>query len=231
MGRIGLKSEQTLAPRSPLEYDVSVAADKRRRQRQRGMSGSIASQDRCCDWPDCEEKAEYRAPVSPDRVNEYRWYCLEHVRLYNRSWNYFADWSEQEIDAQIRADQTWERPTWKMGRRPGEEANGHPQSDGNAWARWGFEDPMDLLGDSATINTGAEEDGPVRRLTGEEGRAMDVLGIDHAIRARSAVRARYRDLIRDLHPDMNGGESVDPERLSRVLRAWDILKKSRTLTD
>ncbi|MEM7669269.1 MAG: J domain-containing protein [Pseudomonadota bacterium] len=220
-----------MAPRSPFEYDVSVAADKRRRQRPRGMSGSLASQERCCDWPDCDLKAEYRAPISRDRVNEYRWYCLEHVRMYNQSWNFFADSSEDEIDAQVRADQTWERPTWKLGRRPGQDPDGHPHKEGQAWARWGFKDPMEVLGDAATINAGAEGVVHKRRMTGEEEKAMEVLGIDEDERSRAGVRARYRDLIRDLHPDMNGGESSDPERLSHVLRAWDILKRSRNLTD
>ncbi|MBY8978090.1 J domain-containing protein [Rhodobacteraceae bacterium NNCM2] len=222
-----------MAPRSPLEYDVSVAADKRRRQRIRGMSGSLATQERCCDWPDCDRKAEYRAPVSPDQINSYRWYCLEHVRMYNQSWNFFADHDSDEIDAQIRADQTWERPTWKFGKGIDEAANNQPHAEGRAWARWGFSDPMELLGDAATINTGpATANGkPKPRLSREEGRAMDVLGMDHEVTSRAKVRARYRDLVRDLHPDMNGGESADPERLSRVLRAWDILKKSRSLSD
>ncbi|MEM7177528.1 MAG: J domain-containing protein [Pseudomonadota bacterium] len=220
-----------MAPRSPLEYDVSVAADKRRRQRVRGMSGSLATHERCCEWPDCNKKAEYRAPVSPDQINTYRWYCLEHVRMYNQSWNFFADWDPDEIDAQRRADQTWERPTWKLGKAPHDPANGQPHAEGKAWARWGFTDPMELLGDSATINATQADGRPKPRLTREEARAMDVLNVDHEVTMRAKVRARYRELIRDLHPDMNGGESVDPERLSRVLRAWDILKKSRNLSD
>lgn len=220
-----------MAPRSPLDYDVSVAADKRRRQRVRGMSGSLATQERCCDWPDCKTKAEYRAPVSPDQIDNYRWYCLDHVRMYNQSWNFFADSSEDEIDAQVRSDQTWERPTWKMGKGPIDAANGHSHGEGRSWARFGFSDPMEVLGDAATINTGDPEHKPKRRLTGEETKAMSVLGIDESVRSRAEIRSRYRDLIRDLHPDMNGGETADPERLSRVLRAWDILKKSRSLTD
>lgn len=219
-----------MAPRSPFDFDVSVAADKRRRQRVRGMSGAFSPQGKCCEWPDCNAPAAYRAPVSPDRLNDYRWYCLEHVREYNRSWNFFADASESEIDAQMRADRTWERPTWKLGKAPGDR-NNQPHAEGRAWARWGFSDPMEVLGDAATINTGDPEKKPRRRFTGEEQKAMQVLGLDPETTSRTDARSRYRDLIKDLHPDMNGGESVDPEQLSLVLRAWDILKKSRNLSD
>ena len=217
-----------MTSRSPLFYDVSVSADKRRRARLRGMSGAVASQEKTCDWPGCEKKAEYRAPVSRERLDEFRWFCLDHVRQYNQSWNYFADYSEDELDAQIRADRTWERPTWKLGKAP--SRNG-PHSDGMAWARFGFSDPMDVLGEAATINKGDPADRPKRRLLGEEAKAMDVLGLPHDVTSRSEVRARFRDLVKDLHPDMNGGSTEDAERLGRVMRAWDILKKSRNFQD
>ncbi|MEM6906346.1 MAG: J domain-containing protein, partial [Pseudomonadota bacterium] len=211
-----------------LDYDVSVSADKRRRQRVRGMSGCVASGgERTCDWPGCNREAAYRAPVSRERLNEFRWYCLEHVRQYNKSWNFFADYTESEIDAQMRADRTWERPTWKLGKAPAAS----PHGDGRAWARWGFSDPHEVLGDAATINGGAEAPGPKRRLLGEEARALDVLGLAHDITSRAEIRQRFRELVRDLHPDMNGGDTSDSERLSRVLRAWDILKKSRNFTE
>lgn len=218
-----------MSSRSPLFYDVSVSADKRRRARVRGMTGAFTSHEKCCEWEGCEAKAEYRAPVSRERLNEYRWFCLDHVRQFNQSWNYFSDYSEDEIDAQIRADRTWERPTWKLGKE--KPKKGGPHSDGKAWARWGFQDPFEVLGEAATINKGDPEDKPKRRLMGEEARAMDVLGLPHDVTSRAEVRQRFRELVRDLHPDMNGGDSSDSERLSRVMRAWEILKKSRSFSD
>lgn len=218
--------------RSPLNYDISVTADKRRRARARGMSGAVDGSHRGCEWPGCEAPACYRAPLSPDNINEFRWFCLDHVREYNRAWNYFSGWSEAALDEQMRADRTWERPTWdfKNGKP---QHQGGPHSDGRAWSRWGFSDPMEVLGDAATQNPGAasERRTRFRRLTGDEGRAMDVLGLDHAIESREDVRTRYRELVKDLHPDMNGGARGDEERLGRVIRAWDILKRSRSFKD
>ena len=224
-----------MPPRSPLEVDISVSADKRRRARARGMTGEIESSTRSCEWPGCEAKGSYRAPVSPERTNEFRWFCLEHVRAYNKSWNFFDGWSEEELDKQMQADRTWERPTWSFKDRAQKAKQGSPHAEGNAWARSGFKDPLDVLGEAATQNPGAvnQEQRPkrFRRLTMEEQRAMDTLGLPHEIESMAEVRGRYRELVKDLHPDMNEGARSDEARLARVIRAWDILKKSRSFRD
>lgn len=219
--------------RSPLDYDISVAADKRRRARLRGMTGAVESSTRCCEWPGCEGRGVYRAPSSPERLNDFRWFCLDHVREYNRAWNYFDGWSEDDLDAQARADRTWERPTWTLREGMRRRPQSWPHAEGRAWARWGFSDPLDVLGEAATRNPGEprEQARRFRRLTRDEQRAMDTLGLPHEVEARSEVRARYRELVKDLHPDMNNGARTDEARLARVIRAWDILKQSRSFRD
>lgn len=222
-----------MPPRSIFDYDVSVAADKRRRTRERGMSGALGAGERACEWPGCAAKAAYRAPTSPERLHEYRWFCLEHVREYNAGWNFFRDWSEDELSRQLEADRVWERPTWALGEGPSRAPGRHPNGEGRAWARFGFADPFEVLGENATINPPPDEDAPKpkRRLSREEQRAMDTLDLPHQVEGRATIRARYRSLVKDLHPDMNGGQNPDPDRLRRVLRAWDVLKKSRHFKD
>lgn len=223
--------------RSPFEYDVSAAADKRRRQRPRRMTGAVAAGERRCEWPDCEATAHYRAPRSPRRLDEFRWFCLEHVRQYNAEWNFFAEWSEDEFAAMLDAARVWDRPTWTVGRMPRWALGLHRHGEGNAWARWGFQDPFEVLGNAATLNPGpnggpyGEREAIRRRLPREERKAMDVLGLSHTVLQRGEVRARYRELILALHPDMNGGTNPEPERLARVLKAWQMLRVSRNFKD
>jgi hypothetical protein len=226
-----------MAPRSPLDFDVSVSADKQRRRRSRGKTGAVETSRQHCEWPGCKIAAEYRAPHSPERLDDFRWFCLDHVRQYNSGWNYFTDWSEQELDAQHRADRVWGRPTWSLGEGPKSPLGSHPHSEGNAWARWGFRDPHEVLGDAATQNPGhrpgnaTNGNRPRRHMTGEERHAMDALSLENHVELRIEVRARYRELVKDLHPDMNGGQNPDPERLALVLKAWKILRKSRNFKD
>jgi hypothetical protein len=221
--------------RSPLEFDVSVSAEKAQRARaRRRMSGAVESSTRACEWPGCEGRGSYRAPVSPERLNEYHWFCLDHVREYNARWNFFADRDEETIEAALRSATAWERPTWRMGSGPAGMQGMHPHSDGRAWERFGISDPFELLGENATLNPGtaANSAGHARvRLTRLEQQAMDTLGLPHHVTARAEVRARYRALVKDLHPDMNGGSAEEAERLRRVLDAWDLLKASPNLDD
>ncbi|MEL6766617.1 MAG: J domain-containing protein [Pseudomonadota bacterium] len=230
-----------MARRSPLDFDISVSADKARRAqtrgRRRGMSGAVDTGEARCEWPGCNAPAAYRAPYSKDRLDMFRWFCLEHVREYNAAWNYFEDWSEAEIDRQFSADRTWDRPTWRLGSGPASRVGMHPHANGEAWARWGFRDAHEVLGENATLNPGRPKNGanaderPRRRLTREEQRAMDTLGLPHQVETRREVRARYTELVKELHPDMNGGHNPEPERLARVIKAWRILRKSRNFTD
>ena len=228
----GINRRQTMPDRSPFDYDVSVSAAKRRSKRLRGMSGAVETSTRTCEWPGCGAPGQYRAPASPGRLNEHRWFCLDHVRRYNASWNFFEDVDEDELDRLTRHAGRWERPTWSLGKGPKGPQGMHPHAEGNAWARWGFSDPLEVLGENATINApAAEAERPRRRLSREEQRAMDTLGVPHQVESRAEVRKAYRELVKSLHPDMNGGDTADARRLERVLRAWELLRKSPNFTD
>jgi len=49
-----------------------------------------------------DECVAQTAPASPERLSEFRWFCLEHVRAYNAAWDYFANRSEDEVDRILR---------------------------------------------------------------------------------------------------------------------------------
>lgn len=70
---------------------------------------------RACDQPGCAGEGTFRAPKARDRLNEYFWFCLEHVRVYNAAWDYYRGMSSHEIERQVRNDTVWQRPTWPLG--------------------------------------------------------------------------------------------------------------------
>lgn len=198
------------------------------------MTGAIEDSRRPCDRPGCDGRGQYRAPRAPDRLNEYYWFCLEHVREYNRSWNYFANMTPEEFDAFQRADSVWGRPTWRFGQQPRKPLGIEAHAEGQAWRRFGFDDPLEVLGANATINPGGRgrdvPPPPRRKLPANLRRALEVLGAeDHMTRAQ--IRAIYKDLVKSLHPDMNGGRRDDEARLREVVWAWQQIKGSRAFAD
>ncbi|MBZ0128083.1 MAG: J domain-containing protein [Rhodobacteraceae bacterium] len=216
--------------RSPFEFDISVSADKKKRARgRRGMSGAFETSTRPCEHEGCEMPGKYRAPKHPDNLDSFYWFCLEHVREYNLKWNFFENHSEEELEKQFAADRVWERPTKPFGKR-GPTAQG-AASEARAWARLGIDDAMDVLGDNATRNPGSGRgQGTIRKLPPTERRALDILdAADHWTKAE--IRRQYKSLVKDLHPDMNGGNRDDEDRLQEVVWAWEQIKESRLFRD
>lgn len=204
----------------PFGFDISVSADKKKRTRgKRGMSGAFETSTRQCEHPGCTEAGQYRAPRSPDVLDDYLWFCKDHVREYNLKWNFFSGATEEEMEAQMDKDRVWERETKPFGKKSEEQ---------RAWARLGVDDPHQVLGENATRNPGkGTPGGSTRRLPPTERKALEILDAkDHWSKAE--IRKQYKSLVKDLHPDMNGGNRSDEDRLQEVVWAWDQIKDSRS---
>lgn len=209
----------------PFEFDLRVSADKKRRKTvRRGMSGAFESSNRGCEYPGCAEQGLYRAPKSPDLLDEFFWFCKDHVREYNLKWNFFQGSSDEEFQKFLDKDRLWGRETQPFGKRPDE---------GRAWARLGVDDPMALLGEKATRNPGvapAASMGATRKLPPTVRKALEILDARDSW-TKQDIRKQYKSLVKDLHPDMNGGNRDDEARLQEVVWAWDQIKVSRYFRD
>lgn len=204
----------------PFGFDISVSGAKKRNARgRRGMSGACETSTRPCDHAGCPERGIYRAPKSPGALDDYYWFCKEHVREYNLKWNFFEGVTEEEFLRQIDRDRVWGRPTRPFGQR-GEEAR--------AWSRLGVDDPYQVLGDKATRNPGRTVG--TRRLPPTERRAIEILDLRDTA-TRKEIRAAYKALVKVLHPDMNGGDRSHEEQLAEVVWAWEQLRESRNFKD
>ena len=68
-----------------------------------------------CEWDSCKESGEFKAPLEKDNSRKYRWLCEEHIKLFNKNWNYFDGMRQNEIEDFLKSDLTWHRPTQKFG--------------------------------------------------------------------------------------------------------------------
>ncbi len=168
-----------------------------------------------CAVPGCRGEATHKAPRSRRELDRYVWFCLDHVRAYNASWDYYAGMDEGEIEAHRRADVTWRRPTWPLGGR----APGRQPGRNGAWDT-AFDDPFGLFGGRAESGGAAPE-----RPPSKTGRALEVLDLRAPVTAHQ-VKARYIELVKRFHPDANGGDKTAEERLKLVNDAYTTLKNS-----
>lgn len=204
--------------KDPFSFDISAASDKKRRAKgRRGMSGAFETSTRRCDKEGCDQPGQYRAPKSPRNLDDYYWFCKDHVREYNLNWNYFQGQSEEEFQRFLDNATVWERPTKPFGRAAQEQA----------WARHGVADPLEILGANGTP---ADARRPTRKLPATERRALEILDARETW-TRTEIRKQYKSLVKDLHPDMNGGDRSDEDRLQEVVWAWDQIKESRSFRD
>jgi hypothetical protein len=206
-----------MSTRPPFEFDIRVSSDKaKRKTTRRGMSGAFETSNKACDYPGCKDKGAYRAPKSPDHLDEYFWFCRDHIREYNLKWNYFGTATDEEFQKLLEKDRLWERETKPFSRK----------DDGNAWHRLGVDDPMALLGENATRNPGKPVSNATRKLPSTERKAIEILDARDTW-TKTEIRKQYKSLVKDLHPDMNGGDRSDEDRLQEVVWAWDQIKDSR----
>jgi hypothetical protein len=155
--------------------------------------------------PGCGTPGEYRAPKSRTSLNEYWWLCLAHVRDYNASWDFYKGMSPGQIEAQLRADTSWQRPTWPLGKL----GAGHLNEDR-------LRDPLaDLMG--ARARHAAPEIPPELR------EPLATLGLEWPT-TMPLLKARYKELAKRHHPDTHGGDPAAEERLKVINLAYAALR-------
>lgn len=211
----------------PFNFDMRASSDRKKRGKgRRAMSGAVETSARECSSPGCREPGLYKAPRSPDALDDFLWFCRDHVREYNLKWNFFAGQSETEMQDRMEHERIWGRATRPMG----------GTNEARGWARHGIDDPFQVLGDKATRRSTAETPAArpdariTRRLPANERRALEILDARDTW-TRPEIRKQYKSLVKDLHPDLNGGNRADEERLQEVVWAWDQIKESRSFRD
>ena len=157
--------------------------------------------------PGCDLRGEFRAPKSRDSLHQYWWFCLEHVREYNSKWDFYKGMSAIQIEAQLRSDTGWQRPTWPLGR-----LGGSPFDTDK------LDDTLDLFGARTRRSPP-----PAHRAPAELREPLVTLGLDWPTTIET-LKTRYKALAKLHHPDANGGDRAAEERLKLINLAYAALR-------
>jgi hypothetical protein len=200
---------------SPLFDRIRVKPDQDRRLRAE-LPG--------CQWPGCDAPATHRAPKGRLRASEYWQFCLEHVREYNNSYNFFAGMSDDAIAKYQKEAITGHRPTWKMGSIGGQRAAKRDRA--GVRGEWETNDPFSMFGEAgARWSSRAKRVAEGRTVLNAQRRALGVLGLE-ADAKRTDIKSRFKVLVKRHHPDANGGDRTSEEQLREIIQAYNYLKSA-----
>lgn len=174
-----------------------------------------------CAWPGCKERGEYRAPKSRRNLRDYQWLCLEHVKIHNKSWNYFKGMSAAEAEAKRYDDLLGNRPTWAFAN----SAKARVKAMNEA-LRGRFQD-FGLFDEDGEVEVDSVEQERTRqiwfKLSKQQQEACVVMGIRPPADG-TQVSEKFKILAKALHPDLNPGDTQAAETMKAVTAAYTVLK-------
>ncbi len=181
-----------------------------------------AAAEAACESPGCTNPGLYRAPKGRKAEGQYWRFCMDHVRAYNASYNYFDGMNDAAVQAYQKEALIGHRPTWAMG--VNRTADAKPEQE--AARDWAYVDPLGILRANGVGEKGrrAKPEEPERpRRSAAVRKALDVMGLDDTADT-AAIKAQYKTLVKRFHPDANGGDRSFEERLRDIIRAHDVLR-------
>lgn len=193
--------------------------DKIRIRREKDAEAKTTAPE--CQWDGCREPGTHRAPVGRMREGEYFRFCFDHVREYNKGFNYFSGVADSEVARFQKEAMTGHRPTWKMG--VNNSARSAPDFAQARSGRAGYynrvRDPFNMFG--------TDPNNPPRQRKARplEAKALETLGLTAQATATD-IKARYKELVKRHHPDANGGDRGSEDRFRDVLQAYRVLKQA-----
>ncbi len=164
-----------------------------------------------CDWNNCFEIGEYKAPIEKDNSKNFRLLCLKHVKEFNKNWNYFSGMTDKEVINFLKSDMTWHKPT-----------QGFSSSDNFFKVLW-----------NNVLNDGFDDIRLKKHLKSNENlkfdnndiKAFAVLGISVGLKW-DKIQQKFKKLVKRFHPDINSGDKTYEEKLKLITLAYTQLKNT-----
>ncbi len=163
-----------------------------------------------CDMPGCGDNGEYKAPKHR-ALNEHYRFCENHIKEYNKAWDFFAGMSEREVQEHMTSSLYGDRPTWKYS------ANKNPEEELYKAAKQTYS-----YSDNNTGNNGKKHKFHNNKNTPEY-EAMAIMGLAPPVTLEE-IKARYKTLAKKYHPDLNKDNPEAGELLKKINMSYTILK-------
>ena len=163
-----------------------------------------------CDWKNCKKIGKYKAPVEKDNSKKFKWLCLDHVKEFNKKWDYFTGMNENEINEFIKSDMTWHKPTQSFA-----------SSDNFFNILW-----KNILNDQQGIylrNLYKTNNRKIKNFNSKDIEAFKVIGLKEGSDWQK-IQKKFKSLVKKFHPDMNAGNKNFEDKLKVITLAYTQLK-------
>ena len=163
-----------------------------------------------CEWENCKESGKFKAPQERDNSKNHKWLCEEHIKLFNKNWNYFEGMSQHEIENFLKSDLTWHRPTQQFG-----------SADNFFSVLWNhaLSDKFNLFQEDKILNNFKN-----RTLSEKDKDAFKIMELEFDTDWLS-VQKKFKTLVKKFHPDRNQGDKKFEDKLKKVTLAYSHLKQ------
>ena len=163
-----------------------------------------------CEWSKCKKIGVYKAPVEKDNSKKFKLLCLEHIKAFNKSWNYFSDMNDREIEDFIKSDLTWHKPTKSFG-----------SSENFFRILWvnALDDKSSIFKNSVFKNFNRS------KLSDKDKEALKILGLKNDTNW-SDIQKRFKMLVKKYHTDKNQGSKKYEDILKKITLAYSQLRLS-----
>ena len=162
-----------------------------------------------CEWERCKENGQFKAPLEKDNSKKYKWLCEEHIKLFNKSWNYFEGMNQNEIENFLKSDLTWHRPTQKFD-----------SSDNFFNILWNnaLDDKFTFYKKDKNFNNLKN-----KKLSEKDKDAFKIMGLELSA-DWPIIQKKFKTLVKKFHPDRNAGNKEFEDKLKKITLAYSHLK-------
>jgi hypothetical protein len=161
-----------------------------------------------CDWDNCQEIGSYKAPVEKDNSRKYRLLCLNHIKIFNKKWNYFENMNNQEIEFFIKSDLTWHKSTKSFG---------SSENFFNILWNNALEDKLNIFKSSNF------KEFTKTKFCQKDKDALDAMDLNYSVKWEE-IQKKFKTLVKKYHPDKNLGSKKYEDKLKKITLAYSQLK-------